>query len=90
MSMRKFGIFMLILCTALLCCGSVFAATYYCDSVNGDNNGDGSAEHPWINFDGFVNGVVLQPGYLQHVVAHVQQPPALLGEQERIFRELLR
>ncbi|MBP5738596.1 MAG: hypothetical protein J6X38_05915, partial [Abditibacteriota bacterium] len=62
MSMRKFGIFMLILCTALLCCGSVFAATYYCDSVNGDNNGDGSAEHPWINFDGFVNGVVLQPG----------------------------
>ncbi len=62
MSMRKFGIFMLILCTALLCCGAVFAATYYCDSVNGDNNGDGSAANPWINFDGFVNTNVLQPG----------------------------
>ncbi|MBP5718572.1 MAG: right-handed parallel beta-helix repeat-containing protein, partial [Abditibacteriota bacterium] len=85
MSMRKIGMFMLILCTALLCCGSLFAATYYVDVDNGNNANDGlSQASAWKTIGNGEATNALSSGDTVKVLAGTYGPTALTNKSNGV------
>ncbi len=85
MSMRKTGMFMLILCTALLCCGSLFAATYYVDVANGNNANDGlTAATAWKTIGNGEATNALSSGDTVKVLEGTYGPTALTSKSNGV------